>query len=102
MFRVIAGFTGTHFYKWVALFSVSMARTCHTEGMRERQRMKNHSRKGKHDLGWIGDNGGWNHICRYPTEEKAQEAKIRLSNPSKEEQNLIGIPADPTLEIISR
>jgi hypothetical protein len=86
----------------MTLLASGMARTCHSEGLRERQRMRNHTTKGKHDLGWRDSDGGWNHICRYSSAEEAREAKARLSDPSEEEQSLIGIPADPDLEIISR
>jgi hypothetical protein len=79
-----------------------MARACHSEGLRERQRMRNHSTEGKYDLGWWDSDDDWHHICRYSDEEEAREAKTRLSDPSDEEQSLIGVPADPDLEIITR
>lgn len=78
-----------------------MARHCQTEGMRERQEMRNHSTEGKYDLVWV-DEGGCHHICRYPTKEDVREAKNRMSDPSEELQDLVGIPAEPILEIIPR
>jgi len=78
-----------------------MVRHCHTEGMRERREMRNHSAEGKYDLVWV-DEDGCHHICRYSTKEAVREAKNRMSDPSKESQNLIGIPSEPTLEIIPR
>lgn len=81
--------------------ALGMARTCHSEGLRERKRMRNHTTEGKHDLGYR-DNDGWHHICRYSSEDDARDAKDRLSDPTEKEQELIGIPADPNLEIIER
>ena len=78
-----------------------MARTCHSEGMRERRAMRNHSAEGKSDLLWIDDSGRYHHICRYASDVEARKAKERLSEPSDEEQSLIGVPANPTLEIVS-
>jgi len=69
--------------------------------MRERQQMRNHSPAERYDLCWIDGDGGYHHICRYSSKSDAANAKERLATPTEEEQALIGLPANPTLELIS-
>jgi len=64
--------------------------------------MRNHTATGQRDLCWIDDDGGYHHICRYSTQADARAAKERLRNPTQQEQSLIGVPANPTLEIVTR
>lgn len=54
---------------------------------------------GKLALAWVDDDG-LHHITQSSDHDYIREAKERLANPDPETQELLGLPEDPTLEII--
>ena len=57
---------------------------------------------GKYDVGYRDSSGNWHHISRRSNEEEARTVAEELANLSEEEQNLIGLPESPDIEIIER
>ena len=81
---------------------LNMARrvTAGHEALRASERRPDTS--GKFDVGYHDASGKWVHICRYSDKDEAQDAAERLSDPSAEEQELIGLPESPDTKVIAR
>lgn len=86
----------------LGVYGVGMARRVHEEGLRERRNQQNHDPSGKYDVGYWNDSGDWVHICRYSDKSAAESACERLSDPSPQEQELIGLPESPDTKVIAR
>jgi hypothetical protein len=61
--------------------------------------MRNHDKTGKYDLRAETPDGDVMHVCRYSSEEEAQEGKERLQDPDEETRDLIGLPEEFTLRV---
>jgi len=76
-------------------------RRVHSEGMRERNRMRNHqqSKQGKFDVRAQTPDGDVMHVCRYRNKREAQKGRERLKDVDEEERKLIGLPEEYTLSV---
>jgi hypothetical protein len=76
-------------------------RRVHSEGQRERNRMRNHtaSKRGKYDLRARTADGDVIHVCRYSDESEARKGRERLKDADEEERKLIGLPDEYSLSV---
>jgi len=76
-------------------------RRVHSEGQRERNRMRNHtaSKRGKYDLRARTPDGDVIHVCRYSDESEARKGRERLKDADEEERKLIGLPEEYSLSV---
>ena len=60
--------------------------------------MRDHSTEGKYDVGYYND-GSWCHITRVSGEKHAHDTAQRLSDPSPDARELIGLTGNEDIKV---